>query len=240
MRDEFIITRNGKQFVLFAGLLDAAHRRGLRGIDTHLVQVPNPENGNVAVVKALVDMGEGRTFSGIGDASPENVGRTIAPHVLRMAETRAKARALRDAVNVGATPADELLAAEDATDEAPANSSRSSSSPSRTAGRTPPGSLVRAVPDSAQQKAREEEGTPSQATGEGGGDAATRRSPRGGQKARKSQIDLLQTLAVELRGQNGVQRLEATIGKPLGELTKSEAQEWIERLTPREEIATSH
>jgi hypothetical protein len=50
----------------------------------------------------------------------------------------------------------------------------------------------------------------------------------------------LETLAVELRGEHGVQRLEATIGKPLGELTKSEAEEWIERLTPREDGAASH
>src|SRR5918997_1400495 len=117
MRDEFMITRQGKQYVLFAGLLDEAHNRGLRGIDTELVQVPTPENGNVAVVKATVEMeaSEGnRTFSGIGDASPENVGRNIVPHIIRMAETRAKARALRDAVNVGATALEELSDGDDA------------------------------------------------------------------------------------------------------------------------------
>ena len=109
MRDEFMITRQGKQYVLYQGLLDEAHARGLRGIDTELVQVPTAENGNVALVKSVVEMEaaddyEGiRTFSGIGDASPENVGRNIVPHIIRMAETRAKARALRDAVNVGAT-----------------------------------------------------------------------------------------------------------------------------------------
>src|SRR5215212_1869391 len=119
MRDEFMITRQGKQYVLFAGLLDEAHNRGLRGIDTELVQVPTPDNGNVAVVKATVEMegpdeGQGRTFSGIGDASPENVGRNIVPHIIRMAETRAKARALRDAVNVGATALEELSDGDDA------------------------------------------------------------------------------------------------------------------------------
>src|ERR687895_555178 len=114
MRDEFLITRQGKQYVLFAGLLDEAHSRGLRGIDTELVQVPDDANGSVAIVKATAEMDDGRRFSGIGDASPENVGRNIVPHLIRMAETRAKARALPDAVNVGATALEELSDGDDA------------------------------------------------------------------------------------------------------------------------------
>src|ERR671915_1476495 len=114
MRDEFMITRQGKQYVLFAGLLDEAHNRGLRGIDTELVQVPDDSNGSVAIVKATAEMDDGRRFSGIGDASPENVGRNIVPHLIRIAETRAKARALRDAVNVGATALEELSDGDDA------------------------------------------------------------------------------------------------------------------------------
>ena len=51
-------------------------------------------------------------------------------------------------------------------------------------------------------------------------------------KARKSQVDLLKTLAVEWRGENGVERLENRIGKPLADLTRAEADEWIDRLTP--------
>jgi hypothetical protein len=56
-------------------------------------------------------------------------------------------------------------------------------------------------------------------------------SKRGG-KARKSQVDLLKTLAVEWRGENGVERLETRIGKPLTDMTRTEADEWIDRLTP--------
>lgn len=107
MKREYIIERQGKQFVLYEGLLDEAHQQGLHRVSTTLIQVPHDENGNMAIVAAEVETSKG-TFSGIGDASPTNVNRMIVPHLLRMAETRAKARALRDAVNVGVTSVEEL------------------------------------------------------------------------------------------------------------------------------------
>src|SRR5215207_10334351 len=221
MRDEFMITRQGKQYVLFAGLLDEAHNRGLRGIDTELVQVPTPDNGNVAVVKATVEMegpdeGQGRTFSGIGDASPENVGRNIVPHIIRMAETRAKARALRDAVNVGATALEELSDGDDVPPASQSSSSRGRPTPIR-GGRQ----------NSSSQSAAAEQDTPN---GQAEKPASSKRGGAG--KARKSQVDLLKTLAVEWRGENGVERLENRLGKPLKDMTGAEADEWIDRLTP--------
>jgi hypothetical protein len=119
MRDEFMITRQGKKFVLYAGLLDEAHSRGLRSIETDLVQVPSEENGGVAIAKAIVRTEEGK-FSGIGDADDSNVGRNIVPHKIRMAETRAKARALRDAINVNVTAFEELGGDDEPVDEAKA------------------------------------------------------------------------------------------------------------------------
>src|SRR5229473_7791123 len=107
MKKEFIVNRQGKDFVLYAGLLDQAHREGLKRINTTLIQAPSDENGQMAIVHAEVETEKG-VFSGIGDASPQNVGRMIAPHLIRMSETRAKARALRDAINVGVTALEEL------------------------------------------------------------------------------------------------------------------------------------
>jgi hypothetical protein len=110
VRSEHMIERQGKSYVLFSGLLSEAHDKGLREIETDLLQIPSAENGNVAIVKARVTMqveGELKTFTGIGDASPENVSRNIVPHIIRQAETRSKARALRDAINVGATAFEE-------------------------------------------------------------------------------------------------------------------------------------
>src|SRR5215203_3533282 len=118
MRSEFMIERQGKSFVLYAGLLDEAHSRGLKSIDTQLLQIPDKGNGEVAIVEATVEMLDDARetvaeYSGIGDASPQNVARNIAPHLIRMAETRAKARALRDAINVGVTAFEELGPDED-------------------------------------------------------------------------------------------------------------------------------
>lgn len=253
MRDEFMITRQGKQYVLFQGLLDEAHSQGLRGIDTELLQVPDSENGNVAIVKAVCEMEDGRKFSGIGDASPDNVGRNIAPHVIRMAETRAKARALRDAVNVGATALEELSEGDDAPPTSsgygrPARGSdganaRSGARPTpirgpgprqdggeggqRRARRNPPAEEPAAETDAGEDagstNGQAEE--PAPAARKGGGS-------RAGAKARKSQVDLLRTLAVEWAGDGGVERLEGRVGKPLTDLTRAEADEWIDRLTP--------
>ena len=212
MREEFFIERHGKRYVLFQGLLDEAHNLGLKGIDTDLIQIPDDSNGNVAIVKATAEMEDERRFSGIGDASPDNVGRNIAPHLIRMAETRAKARALRDAVNVGATAMEELS---DGDDAPPASSPRG--------GRPTP---IRGGRQGSNQEVSEEQDVP-----QNGQAQKTASSKRGG-KARKSQVDLLKTLAVEWRGENGVERLETRLGKPLTELTRTEADEWIDRLTP--------
>ena len=103
----FIVNRQGKDFVLYAGLLDAAHQEGLKRIATRLLQPPSAENGHMAICSAEVETEKG-VFMGIGDACPDNVGRLIAMHCIRMAETRAKARALRDAINVGVTALEEL------------------------------------------------------------------------------------------------------------------------------------
>ena len=104
MKKEFVVERHGKSFVLYAGLLNMAHESGLTGIQTQLIQSPTDQNGNTAICSATVTLasdGHERCFTGIGDASPSNVPPAMQTSVIRMAETRAKARALRDAVNVG-------------------------------------------------------------------------------------------------------------------------------------------
>lgn len=115
MKKEFIVERQGKMFVLYAGLLDEAHAQGLKSIKTSLLQVPAEENGHVAICQAIVETEKG-IFTGIGDASPTNVAPPMLNCTIRMAETRAKARALRDAVNVGVAAIEELSESDDAID----------------------------------------------------------------------------------------------------------------------------
>ena len=59
------------------------------------------DNGDTWVVGAEVETARG-IFTGIGDASPTNVAASMRTVLPRLAETRAKARALRDALNAGA------------------------------------------------------------------------------------------------------------------------------------------
>src|SRR5262245_28109329 len=88
------------EVVRFKGLLALAHEDGLRSVRTTLIQAPSAGNVKTAIVHAKVKTRKG-TFTGLGDANPENVDPKIAPHVIRMAETRAIARAFRAAVNIG-------------------------------------------------------------------------------------------------------------------------------------------
>jgi hypothetical protein len=124
-------------------------------------------------------------------------------------------------VNVGATALEELS---DGDDAPPADNfagqTRSRPTPIRNAQR--PSRAEDAPARAAEDNGKAEE-TPAPAS-------SSRRGASG--KARKSQVDLLKTLAVEWRGENGVERLENRVGKPLADLTRAEADEWIDKLTP--------
>jgi len=106
--DRFITTIQGREFVLYSGLLDLAHQKGLMRLDVEPIQYPTRDNGNEGICRAVAESKLGEVFSDIGDANPKNCNEKIAAHVLRMASTRAKARALRDFTNIGITCLEEL------------------------------------------------------------------------------------------------------------------------------------
>ncbi|NLX61889.1 MAG: hypothetical protein GXZ06_05135 [Tissierellia bacterium] len=107
INEKFIINLQGKSYVTYEGLLDLAHQKNLKSLVVDLIQMPTPENNMTAICKATATTEDG-IFTDIGDANPQSVNSTIAPHIIRMASTRAKARVLRDLTNVGMTAFEEL------------------------------------------------------------------------------------------------------------------------------------
>lgn len=142
-----------KEVATYAGLLARAHEEGLSAITTRLLQAPRADNGETAIVEATVTTGKG-AFAGIGDASPANVSRKVAAHVIRMAETRAKARALRDAVNIGTVSLEEL-GGEDVEEDAPLPSRRETGRPQLRDVSRPPDDRRAADRRPAQEQRRE-------------------------------------------------------------------------------------
>lgn len=120
-----------REFITYNGLLAVAHELGLDAIETNIEEMPTEANGQTAVVRAVVK-GKAGLFTGLGDASPNNVNRKVARHLLRVAETRAKARALRDLCNISMLALEEL-GGDDEVELAPQSARRHSAS--RPAGR---------------------------------------------------------------------------------------------------------
>ncbi|SDZ27139.1 hypothetical protein SAMN05660462_02472 [Proteiniborus ethanoligenes] len=104
----FIVRLNGKEFVKYEGLLNAAHEMGLKSIRVEIIQLPNDSNNMTAICRANVENDASGVYVDYGDASPQSVNSKIVPHIIRMASTRAKARALRDFTNIGMTAIEEL------------------------------------------------------------------------------------------------------------------------------------
>ncbi len=106
--DRFLTNIKGKDFVLYAGVLDLATQNGLLKLEVELLQYPSKENGNEAICRAVAEGKSGKVFSDVGDANPNNCHSMIAKHLIRMASTRAKGRALRDMCNIGIACLEEL------------------------------------------------------------------------------------------------------------------------------------
>jgi hypothetical protein len=107
LNERFIINLQGKSYVTYEGLLDLAHQKNLKSLEVEIIQFPNKENNMTAICSARAAT-EDEIYVDIGDASPQSVNSNIAPHLIRMASTRAKARVLRDLTNIGMTAIEEL------------------------------------------------------------------------------------------------------------------------------------
>ena len=100
----------GDERPLYRDLLARAHDMGLAHIKTKCLSISDaPERRAVfkATVTMLTDYGTA-DFVGHGDSDESNTHPLIIPHYIRMAETRAIARALRWATNEGRTSMEEM------------------------------------------------------------------------------------------------------------------------------------
>jgi len=81
-----------------------AHDQGLQELSAEFISV-TPE---LALAAAHAFFADGRKFWDAGDATPTNVHQQVRAHFPRVALTRAKARCLRDALNIGMMAVEEL------------------------------------------------------------------------------------------------------------------------------------
>ena len=112
--ERWIIEIEGNRFVKYAGLLEYAHALGVSKIEATPIQLPNDQNGQFAICKAQVISDDGKSFVEVGDASVFSTTARVSKHLLRMASTRAIARALRLFTGVGLTVLEELADSKDA------------------------------------------------------------------------------------------------------------------------------
>lgn len=105
-------TKGGKMHPTYPGVLEAAYRNGLIGLEAKVEQFPSEANGWTAVCSAIATFlgedGRERVYAEVGDADPHNCTPLIVPHKIRMAATRAKGRALRDALGIGVALKEEI------------------------------------------------------------------------------------------------------------------------------------
>jgi len=95
---------HGKCFVRYSGLLALAHTRGLVSLKARFISVTE----TLALAEAEATFADGTTYAECADATPGNVGTQVRPHFARLALTRAKARCLRDALNIAECSIEEM------------------------------------------------------------------------------------------------------------------------------------
>jgi hypothetical protein len=116
-KKNYFVEIKKKEAVKAVGLLVLGHEKGIKNLTTEVLQFPNKDNGGVCIVQAnligyawspadkkIVEA----NFSAIGDASRENCSSMVADSFIRMAETRAVGRVLRNYTNIGMLCSDEV------------------------------------------------------------------------------------------------------------------------------------
>ena len=116
-KNAYYVNIKGTETVKVNGLLVLLHVKGFTKFVTELVEAPNQQNGSTAIFKATIegygwDSVKGEvckvTVVAHGDANAGNCNSMVAAHYIRMAETRAIGRVLRNYLNVSVVTLEEL------------------------------------------------------------------------------------------------------------------------------------
>jgi hypothetical protein len=102
--EQYIATIKGKPAIRFVGLLMMAHEEGLCFLDADWTY----NDAELSLAHATAKFRDGRVFCDSGDSTPTNVTAFVKEHFRRVALTRAKARALKDALNIDMVSDEEL------------------------------------------------------------------------------------------------------------------------------------
>jgi len=128
-----VISLQNNNYVKYSGLVAIAHMKGIKGIKTEILiqdvtaedriseeeQIEEGQDIKIktitrtikaarVMIRATVYGLKGEEFTSIATATQYNLKRNMLPYMFEMAETRAKARALRDFVGIGLTAWEEL------------------------------------------------------------------------------------------------------------------------------------
>lgn len=93
----------GKEVCTYQGKLELAHQSGLSSLEIEIISLPSSEIGLSCICKAVLVTDQGRRFTDIGEANPNNVPKGCAERYISVASTRAKSRVLSDAFNISGT-----------------------------------------------------------------------------------------------------------------------------------------
>jgi hypothetical protein len=103
IKAEWLTEVHGVKCMKYAGLLALAMERGLVSLEARWTY--NDEG--LSLAEAVATFQDGRRFVECGDSTPQS-GKRVGEHWRRLSLTRAKARGLRDALNIGMVAVEEL------------------------------------------------------------------------------------------------------------------------------------
>jgi hypothetical protein len=192
-----------------------------------------------AICKATVESTSGETYVEIADANPLNVTRMVVEHILRVAATRAKARALRDFTNIGMTCLEELGDLDDQSEDDSGRSRGRSRRETRNEGagtddRREKATEAKKETATVNEAAKKPSDTGAKAPGEREKNQKVADTPaqKGQVKPSEAQIKAIEKLA-ERRGINGenlVKIFTDKFQKPYVDINADEAKNFIKHL----------